>query len=630
MDSDQAGKEAENEIVRRLGNERIRLVQLPYKDANECLKHNIIDFRYYLRSARSLDPSELKPADYFTDQVIDKFYPSEGSYRGMRTPWKKVNEALKFDRAELIIWTGFSGSGKALAIDTKIPTAFGWKTMGEMAVGDFVYDEKGDVCKVIAVTDVMMDRPCYKVTFSDGCEIVADANHEWLTDTIQSRQSKYHAKKNNRHIDRPIKKHGNDQSHKRRISEIVTTEMIANTLVAYRGKDKIEVCVNHSIDVAGPLNLPYRQLPIDPYILGLWLGDGDTNGQGFTTGDQEVLDAFVKAGFEVTNRSAKYHYGILGFMNVLKENGFIGNKHIPDDYMRASYFQRLALLQGLMDSDGYVDQSKCEFCSTNKEIAYKVLELTRTLGIRSYMVLGRAMLYGKDCGEKYRVMFTTNLPVFRLERQLAKLKDSVSVITTRRYIVACDSFPSVPVRCIQVSSPSHLYLAGESMIPTHNSLILNQVAAQGMLDNEKFVICSMEMPGKVTLWRMNRQLTGQEKPSRERIQQTMKWMSDKLWIVDIIGTGKVDRILEVFKYAVKRYDIRNFIIDSLTKCGIAEEDYNGQKEFIDKLTDFAHHYQVIIHLVVHQRKPMTEDGRPGKFGVRGAAAINYEAKKESS
>ena len=269
MDSDQAGKEAENEIVRRLGNERIRLVQLPYKDANECLKHNIIDFRYYLRSARSLDPSELKPADYFTDQVIDKFYPSEGSYRGMRTPWKKVNEALKFDRAELIIWTGFSGSGK--------------------------------------------------------------------------------------------------------------------------------------------------------------------------------------------------------------------------------------------------------------------------------------------------------------------------------------------------------------------SLILNQIAAQGMLDNEKFVICSMEMPGKVTLWRMNRQLTGQEKPSRERIQQTMKWMSDKLWIVDIIGTGKVDRILEVFKYAVKRYDIRNFIIDSLTKCGIAEDDYNGQKEFIDKLTDFAHHYQVIIHLVVHQRKPMTEDGRPGKFGVRGAAAITDEA-----
>lgn len=269
MDSDQAGKEAENEIVRRLGNERIRLVQLPYKDANECLKHNIIDFRYYLRSARSLDPSELKPADYFTDQVLDKFYPSEGSYRGMRTPWKKVNEALKFDRAELIIWTGFSGSGK--------------------------------------------------------------------------------------------------------------------------------------------------------------------------------------------------------------------------------------------------------------------------------------------------------------------------------------------------------------------SLILNQIAAQGMLDNEKFVICSMEMPGKVTLWRMNRQLTGQEKPSRERIQQTMKWMSDKLWIVDIIGTGKVDRILEVFKYAVKRYDIRNFIIDSLTKCGIAEDDYNGQKEFIDKLTDFAHHYQVIIHLVVHQRKPMTEDGRPGKFGVRGAAAITDEA-----
>lgn len=293
--------------------------------------------------------------------------------------------------------------------------------------------------------------------------------------------------------------------------------------------------------------------------------------------------------------------------------------------MRASYFQRLSLLQGLMDGDGYVDKSKCEFCSTNKEIAYKVLELTRTLGIRSYMVLGRAMLYGKDCGEKYRVMFTTNLQVFRLERHLAKLKDSISVGTTRRYIVACNPIPSVPVRCIQVDSQSHLYLAGESMIPTHNSNVLNHIAAQGMLDNEKFVICSLEMPGKVTLWRMVRQLTGQKMPMRERIETTMRWMKDKLWILDIIGTAKVDRILEVFKYAVKRYDIKNFIIDSLTKCGIAEDDYNGQKSFIDKLCDFAHQYQVTIHLVVHQRKPMTEDGRPGKFGVRGAAAITDEA-----
>ena len=269
MDNDGPGKEAEKEIITRLGSERIRVIQLPYKDANECFAKGIKTFHRYLLSSKCLDPAELKPADYFTDDVLDKFFPKPGSYQGMKTPWKSVTNALTFQREELIVWTGFSGSGKSTA--------------------------------------------------------------------------------------------------------------------------------------------------------------------------------------------------------------------------------------------------------------------------------------------------------------------------------------------------------------------LNQVAIEGMTASEKFCICSLEMPSKVTLYRMVRQITGEARPDEATIRRAMQWLNEKCWMVHILGTVKTQRVLEVFKYAVKRYDIRNFICDSLTKVGIREDDYDGQKSFVDQLCDFNHQYDSTTHLVVHQRKPESETNRPGKFGVRGAAAITDEA-----
>jgi len=157
------------------------------------------------------------------------------------------------------------------------------------------------------------------------------------------------------------------------------------------------------------------------------------------------------------------------------------------------------------------------------------------------------------------------------------------------------------------------------------STLLNHVVIQGLLQNEKFAICSMEMPSKTTLYRMVRQLTGEKNPSKERIREAMSWLNDKLWMVDVMGVMKVERLLEVVKYAAKRYNIRNYIVDSLTKCGIREDDYDGQKAFVDQLCDFNHRYDSTTHLVVHQRKPISVKERPDKFGVRGAAAITDEA-----
>ncbi len=89
-----------------------------------------------------------------------------------------------------VLIAGATGAGKALALDTPIPTPRGWTTMGEVQPGDEVFDENGRPCTVTAATPVMLGRPCYEVEFSDGTVIVADAEHLWRTSTAAGRQQR--------------------------------------------------------------------------------------------------------------------------------------------------------------------------------------------------------------------------------------------------------------------------------------------------------------------------------------------------------------------------------------------------------------------------------------------------------
>jgi dUTPase len=131
--------------------------------------------------------------------------------------------------------------------------------------------------------------------------------------------------------------------------------------------------------------------------------------------------------------------------------------------------QRLALLQGLMDSDGYVDdQGRCEFVNMREDIAWAVHELAASLGLRPTHRKKRALLDGVDCGPAFQVKFTPRMPVFRLARKAARLK-SDGRAHEHRSVRAVREVPTVPVRCIQVSAPSGMFLVGDSYVPTHNS-----------------------------------------------------------------------------------------------------------------------------------------------------------------
>ncbi len=349
--------------------------------------------------------------------------------------------------------------GKALALDTPIPTPTGWRTMGELEPGDVVFDESGAPTTIVAATAPMLGRPCREVIFSDGTRIVADAEHQWVT------------------VDKNGRRYG------RQRVEVRTTDQIARTI-------RVNGEMNHHVPLAGPVQYPDRvDLPIEPYTLGAWLGDGTTTAAAITTADEEILEQISGDGYAVRRLAyAPYLYRIGGtgetrdvrtgryerngsLSSRLRDLGMRDGKYVPRPYLAAGPGQRLALLQGLMDTDGYVDDvaGRCEFTSTNEGLADSMVELAASLGFRPVKTEGLATLDGREIGPKYRVKFTPDRPVFRLARKLARQKSATARFHRFRAIDAVREVPSVPVRCIQVASARGVFLASRSFIPTHNS-----------------------------------------------------------------------------------------------------------------------------------------------------------------
>jgi twinkle protein len=154
------------------------------------------------------------------------------------------------------------------------------------------------------------------------------------------------------------------------------------------------------------------------------------------------------------------------------------------------------------------------------------------------------------------------------------------------------------------------------------SLLLNYLMLTAMRQGERVCIASLEMPGEKTGVRLIRQITGTSSPSLNEIRGALEWLEMKAWIFNLVGTAKVQKLLEAFEFAYKRYGVRQFVVDSLMKCGLAEDDYNGQKALVETLCDFVNTTEAHIHLVAHARKHENEDYQVGKMDVKGTGAIS--------
>lgn len=352
------------------------------------------------------------------------------------------------------------GSAKALALDTPIPTPTGWTNMGDLRVGDRVFDENGQPCNVTWVSPIWRDRPVYAVKTDCGDEIIADHDHEWRVRLCGKPR-------------RPVLGNGKGRAPLATRDEPSTRFKIKETHELVRRRAKRPM-----IERARALELPDADLPIDPYLLGVWLGDGSSASMRVTSSieDQPWLRKELEAaGAETRDTTVPVLFGVIGKRGSFVGQGLIhdpwhktfGRKHIPAVYFRASRAQRLALLQGLVDTDGTVcrDRGCTTFCNTNLELAEGVRELVRSLGVKAGWTEGRATLNGVDCGPVYRVGFYLDRSA-RLPRKAVLTRNQRRTPNTYIDVTPAGRADTV---CIEVDSPSHLFLCGRSMTPTHNS-----------------------------------------------------------------------------------------------------------------------------------------------------------------
>ncbi|EEP72513.1 replicative DNA helicase [Micromonospora sp. ATCC 39149] len=405
----------ERAVLRRLVEAGTKIVQLGYGTGNNGSRDvdDIVDLAQqavYEITERRVSEDFAILADMLqpTLDEIEAVGAQGGVMTGVPTGFTDLDRLLNgLHPGQLIIVAGRPGLGKALALDTPLPTPDGWTTMGEVAVGDRLLAADGTPTIVTAAFEVRHDRPCYEVEFSDGSVIVADAEHLWRTTAREG---------------------------------VVTTARIAATLRTGTTDRRPQ----YAVENCAPLRLPERDLAAPPYTLGVRLAGGHAEG------------------------------------------------HLPPEYLRASEDQRRALLAGLMDTAGTVTPAgDLRYTSTSERLIECVRELVVSLGYRCTVDEQPAR---EGSSVAYTVDFSTADPVFRLEDKRAAQAERTSPDSRARFIVDVRPVLSVPVRCVTVDNPDHLYLAGRSMIPTHNSTASMDFARNAAIRaNQASAIFSLEM-----------------------------------------------------------------------------------------------------------------------------------------
>lgn len=365
-------------------------------------------------------------------------------------------EEVYYGRIKKLLINQPPRTSKALDIDTPILTTHGWVKHGDLNIGDFVFSPQGKAIRVLAITDHFEDE-CYELEFDDGAKIIAAKDHLWEIDDDVLDKKKWNRK---------------------RISKVVKTSDLV---------DKVSLGNRHNrnprIGICGQINLPPQFLLIDPYILGAWIGDGTTSGGHICVGHKDI-EHFKNYGRarlvpKCNNHIRKNDYWMVipdNLTSQLRVRGLLGkNKHIPEEYLNSSIDQRIALLQGLMDTDGCCTQNgNATFSTKFENLANQILQLIRSLGLKGRIHSPKyTMLNGKQCGPYYLVSFcpTANFHVFRLKRKQERVKTKYALRAHNRYLNKISYVGKRQVNCIQVEGA--LYLAGKEFIKTHNSSLVS-------------------------------------------------------------------------------------------------------------------------------------------------------------
>ena len=570
----------ERAILRRLVEVGTRIVQLGYSgdgDADDLLDR--AEAEVYGVAERRVSEDYLPLSEIMPGALdeIEAIGSRGGGLTGVPTGFAGLDALTNgLHPGQMIVIAARPALGKALALDTPLPTPDGWTTMGEVQAGDYLIGADGRPARVLAVTGVMRERPCFEVEFSDGAVIVADAEHQWRTTTRASGHQ------------RPAKhpaRHGPEESGQRlraaratalldRPGDVATTaahqEIVTTAQLAATVRGPADGRPNHAVTLARPAVLPARSLPFPPYALGAWLAGQASQPAQFATADPGHGTAQA----------------------VLRSLGVLG-KHIPADYLRASEAQRRALLAGLLDTGGHVDKAgTVQLAVTSRRLATDTTELVLSLGYRATMTTRPARGRTAESPACYLITFRPADEVFRLARTPVRQTTQAGPATRSRFITDVRPVPSVPVRCVQVDSSDQMYLAGRSWIPTHNStLALDLARAASVAHGQAAVLFSLEMSrnevtmrllsaeARVPLHHMRTGQMGDE--DWTRLARRMSEVVNAPLFIDDSPNMSMMEIRAKCRRLKQRHDLRLVIIDYLQLMTSPKRVENRQQEVSD-------------------------------------------------
>lgn len=413
------------------------------------------------------------------------------------------------------VLSGGTGAGKALHKDTLIPTPYGMKTVGELSVGDIIFDENGNETK-IERKYCPEDPQSYEIEFKSGQKVKTSAGHLWKVTRLNE-------KENSREI-------------------MSTEEMLQYGVV--NNKDKVSFAIDY---LSEEMKYEEKDLIIDPYTLGAWLGNGISDRAVICGEDIEVNDRILQK-YQLKNESKfsnekgekyLYYWEYEKLVEQLKYYNLLKNKHIPIDYKLSSKKQRIEFIAGLVDTAGSADKDGIvSFGNTIINVVQDAREIVMSLGWNATPITSK---YEEDI-EIYTFSFIEsglNLEVPRKQERISIRRNSQKTKHRMHYIVDIKKIDDNPGNyyCFQVDSPSHLFLCTEEFIPTHNTTMLEALTNE-FGEQERIGVCEdtpeLELKGLNTAYLS----------STVRVPgMSADEIADLSWTVQQINRMRVDRVL---------------------------------------------------------------------------------------
>ncbi len=637
---------AEKAILRRLVEAGTRIVQLGYGGNDGEMGGGEVDEIVDRAQAEIYDVTERRTSEDYvileellqpTMDEIDAIAAQGGRSQGVPTGFADLDNLTNgLHPGQMIIVAARPGIGKALALDTPLVTPTGWTTMGRVHVGDQLVGADGRPTTVVAATDVLLDRPCFEVEFSDGEVIVADAEHQWCTWDAQARA-------------------GLDERYGPRVGwpdpvgrsatagpVIRTTAELARSI--YQGSR-----LNHAIATCSPLAVPAPDLPLDPWVLGYLLGAPD-DAPGHVpevvecrAADREwVMKEFDRLGCHVRVAARPDRFEVLGLAAGWLELGLTRGARIPSVYLRGSAEQRTSLLQGLMDRAGDLDgHGRYRWSTTNDELARGVRELLSAQGCATAMHRRYFSHEGHPRPPVWEIVVRSRGGLARLPRNDFSADVEWHRDHETHFVVDVRPVRSVPVRCVQVDNADHLYLAGRSMVPTHNSTLALDVARHASVKHRQTaVIFSLEMSkNEITMRllsaeagiRLSHMRAGtMNEQDWQKIVRRMSEISDAPLFIDDSPNMTMMEIRAKARRLKQRHDLKLIVVDYLqlmTSGKRVESRQQEVSEFSRQMKLLAKELEVpVIAISQLNRGPeQRTDKRPMLSDLRESGSLEQDA-----